>query len=595
VWNVPTKSVLCLASLLALAGPLWADFDPVIDSPMYKLPDLPAQPVEMVFPEQAKALWLRALERPDADTKCKAADTIALARRRGVKGLESTVGPLLKELDREGQHPAARLAIAKALIALDARQAAPNLFRQSQADGSDVRDVVEPALARWQYRDAAEVWLGRLAEPKTPRRSLALAIAGLGAIHEERAATRLRELVLADGTDEATRLDAARALSAVRTEGLEKDAETLTADTSPHGISRRLAAATLLQQHRGDQAVRLLQRLADDSEPAVAGLAVGRLIAIDPKLVLPATERLLAGPDAGLRSFAVEVLFREPSENHVRLLADRLNDVHPEVRVKSRRHLLTLAEQHGFRPQVTEQAVRILGGRRWQGLEQATILLTLLDHKPAAARLVELLRETRPEVYITAAWGLRRLAVPETLPGVLSHVKAEQRRVRASAARPDADVVLIDHKLSQLNQFLGRAKYQPAEAGLRQFIPRMEPPMSVPICQESRAAAIWSLGLLHEGMHDARLTAALLERLNDIGTQPPEDPRVRRMCAITLGRTAAKDALDDLRRYCAEFETNQNPVNNACGWAIERLTGQTMPPPKTIRKGQRDWFLVPDK
>src|SRR5262245_17014062 len=91
-------------------------YHPLIDSPMYKLPELPAQPVEWVFPEEARSLWLRALERPDADTKCKAAETIALARRRGVKGLESTVAPLLTELDRGEQHPAARLAVAKALI-----------------------------------------------------------------------------------------------------------------------------------------------------------------------------------------------------------------------------------------------------------------------------------------------------------------------------------------------------------------------------------------------------------------------------------------------------------------------------------------------
>ena len=41
----------------------------------------------------------------------------------------------------------------------------------------------------------------------------------------------------------------------------------------------------------------------------------------------------------------------------------------------------------------------------------------------------------------------------------------------------------------------------------------------------------------------------------------------------------AKDALGSLRQYCPEFETTQNVVNNACGWAIERLTGQSMPAP----------------
>jgi HEAT repeat protein len=589
-----TKLAICLASLLALAGPLWA-FDPLIDSPMYKLPDLPSPPAVLVFPEEARSLWLRALERPEADMKCKAADTIALARRRGIKGLETTVAPLLKELDREDQHPAARLAVAKALIALDAREAARSLFQQSQAGGSDLRDVVEPALARWQYRPAGEVWLARLSEPTAPRPSLALAIDGLAALREQQAAGRLRELALSDGADGAIRVAAARALGTLRGEGLEKDAEALSADGSARGLPGRLAAAALLQRRQGDHAVRLLQRLSEDKEPAVAALAVGRLIEIDPKLVVPATERLLGSPDAQLRSLALDVLFKQPTEKHIQLLADKLSDPHPEVRVKARRHLLALAGQQDLRKPVIDQATRILAGRQWQGQEQATILLTLLDHKVAAERLVDLLKESRPEVYITAAWGLRRLAVPESLPGVLSYVKSGQRRLRAAAASPDPGNVLIDHQLSQLNQFLGQAKYQPAATVLPDFIPRMGRPMSTPGGLECRAAAIWALGLIHEGKGDAGLTGPLLERLNDIGSMPPEDTRVRWMCAITLGRLGAKDALDNLRQYCPDFETTDNPVNNACGWAIERLTGQTMPAPKTIRKHQRDWFLVPDK
>src|SRR5262245_34796729 len=100
-----------LVALIALLSPFLpacrADFDPVIDSPMYKLPELPGPPVVLVFPEETKALWLRALERPEADMKCKAAEAVALAQRRGVKGLETTVAPLLAALEREGQHPAA--------------------------------------------------------------------------------------------------------------------------------------------------------------------------------------------------------------------------------------------------------------------------------------------------------------------------------------------------------------------------------------------------------------------------------------------------------------------------------------------------------
>src|SRR5690349_8418654 len=63
-------------------------YDEAIDSPMYRLPDLPGPRVVVEFPQGAVTLWLRALERPEADLKCKAADAIARARSRGVKGLE---------------------------------------------------------------------------------------------------------------------------------------------------------------------------------------------------------------------------------------------------------------------------------------------------------------------------------------------------------------------------------------------------------------------------------------------------------------------------------------------------------------------------
>ena len=49
----------------------------------------------------------------------------------------------------------------------------------------------------------------------------------------------------------------------------------------------------------------------------------------------------------------------------------------------------------------------MLATPRWRALEQATILLAVLDHKPAAPRLVDLLRFERPEVFVAAAWGLR--------------------------------------------------------------------------------------------------------------------------------------------------------------------------------------------
>ncbi len=572
--------LVCLSACLPVCEA--RAYDEAIDAPMYRSPDLPGPRGVVVFPEKALALWLRALERPEADLKCKAADAFAQARRRGVKGLQAAVAPLLAALDRLDQPPTVRLAVARALVALDAREAAGSLWRHAESGSPHLRELVEGALARWDYRPARVAWLARLRDPATTHRKLVLAIRGLGAVREGLAADRLRELTHAAGVHGAVRLEAARALGSIRPDGLEKDAERLAAETSVVG---RLAAVSLLQRHGSAEAVRLLQRLARDTEPAVASPAVVRLTEIDAKLVVPAIEHLLAVRDPAVRALAVEVLRREPSGKHVRLLADRLDDVHPDVREKARRALHELAAKNEFRDRALADTTRVLAGKQWRGQEQAALLLTQLDHKPAVGRLVELLASDRPEVAVTAAWGLRRLAVADTLPRVLGHVQAGLARARTTKGLPEH----VDYQLSQLNQFLGQQKYRPADAVLRGFVPPLRP-SPLP---EARAAAVWALGLIHEGELVPALATALEGRLQDLRSIPPEDLRVCWMAALTLGRMRAKQALASLREFYPHRKASDNPINNACGWAIEQITGEVMAPAGTVRQIQRDWFLTP--
>src|SRR5262249_13087222 len=152
---------------------------------------------------------------------------------------------------------------------------------------------------------------------------------------------------------------------------------------------------------------------------------------------------------------------------------------------------------------------------------------TQLDHKPAAGRFVELLGAGRQEVFVTVAWGLHKLDVPETLPAVLRHVREELGRRRKHAMLPGREGVhplLVDHQLSQLNQPLGRRRSVPADGVLRQFIPH---PSDNRVGPESRAAAVWALGRIHEGKAESALASALEARLNDISNIPPEMPQVR--------------------------------------------------------------------
>jgi HEAT repeat protein len=574
-----------------------AHFDPLIESPMYRIPDVPMPPLVKVFPEGLKELWLRALERPEADMKCKAADAIALAHQSGMKGLEATIAPLTALLDRPEQHHTVRLSIARALIILEARECTTSLFGQAQAGSSDLRELVEPALARWDFQPSRALWIERLGESATRHRDLILAIQGLATVREEKASERLRDMVLADRTSGSIRLESARALGSLRSEGLEKDAERLAADDSARGLVPRLAAASLLHRHSSQVAIQLLLRLTRDPEPAVAAVAVARLLEIDPQLHVPAVEHLLASPDANLRSFAVDVLGRLPNEKHLHLLGDRLDDEHIGVRAKARRYLEKLAVEKKWHDAIIAEGRRMLQTQQWRGMEQATILLTQLDHKPSVERFLSLLTFSRPEVRITAAWGVRKLDVPDTLPRVLSFINSlvQQRSLRSSAPRDqgfpgqlEEPVWVNEYTLCQLNQLLGQRKYRPADAALRKFIPK-----NTRLGPEARAAAVWALGLIHEGETIDDLAAALAQRLEDVTAIPPEFTQVRLMSAFTLGRMKAKKSLPSLRRFFFQGELNRDVINNACGWSIAQILGQPLPPGSPIRQMQRNWFLSP--
>jgi HEAT repeat protein len=522
------------------------------------------------------------------ELRLNAASAIAQAHERGMKGLDSTITPLMTILDAADQNAGVRLAAAQALIALDARQAAPNLLAQAQAGDLEFRETVEPALARWDDRPARAMWLARLDAPATAARSLVLAIRGLAAVREEKAVPRLLALVASEETPGPILVEAAHALGALRADGLEKDADAL-ADAPMRGLAGRIAAAHLLLRHNSPAAIATLGRLARDSEPAVTTLAAGRLIEIDPELAVPLVEHLLGSLDADVRSLGALVLYRLPTKERIALLCDRLADVHPDVRKKIRGYLKILGENKELRQHVLDEGARILARNDWRGREQVAILFAQLDHGPAAPRLVELLNDERPEIYLTAAWALRMLAVRETLEPAKKYVEAELGRLLAgkALAGPRKNFPnLIDHQLSQLNQLLGLLKYEPAEPLLRKFIPKQY------VLGEARPAAIWALGLLHEGQVVSALATALEGRLNDINPKMPETAQVRVMAAVTLGRMKAKQTLPSLQTNWMG-ELSADALNNACGWAIEQITGEPIPPAVPIQKMQRSWFLAP--
>ena len=577
---------LCLG--LTWVPAVRAQQDELIDTQIYLNPNIPVATPIKVFQPRLIPLWLQALERPENDLKRRAADDIGLAHRRGMPGLELTLAPLIRTLDQPDQHPAVRLATAQALIELDARQAAPNLFAHAQTDGIDMRNLVEPALARWDYAPARAYWLERLNQPGLAGRSWILAIQGLAKAREAKAIPKLRELVFAPATDPIVRVEAARALGTIQTQGLEKDGANLAEGKAAPGNVFHLAAALLLRFHRGDEAAKTLLRLAVEAEPSAAVIALDALLEDDPRRVLPLLAKLTVSPDAGVRSRAVEAFRRQPALGDLKQIADLMDDVHPQVRVAARKALVEVAKKAEFREPILSQATRLLAGESWRALEQSSLLLIVLDHKPAASRFVALLQFERPEVFVTAAWGLRKLAVPETLPSQLSEIA---RRMNRKGKRfDDYTKDRVDEELAQLCESVGQAKFAPAVPELVRFIPKLTMKVYGPKC---RRAAIWSLGLDLEKAPPPNVVKDLIERLADDETLDPEDLLVRQECAITLGRMKSKEAVDDIMANFPRRMSTSSFVN-ACGWAILEITGKESPLADVMKFTQMGWFLEPN-
>ncbi|HEV8061699.1 MAG TPA: HEAT repeat domain-containing protein [Gemmataceae bacterium] len=583
--------LLLLGVFFGVAGatPLCAG-DETFDTQIYSDPNIPVAQVEKVFHKRLTSVWLQALARPEHDLQRQAASAIALAHRKGQTGLEQTVPPLLRALDHPDQHITVRLAAAQALIELDARDAAPSLFAHVQRDGVDMRNVVEPALARWDYQPMRAVWLERINQPGLAAHSWIMAIQGLATVHELKAIPRLKELVMAPNVDPIIRIEAAKALGSLRTSGLEKDAERLAVGKAGPENASQLAAAELLRKHRGAASARILERLALEAEPAAAWIALDGLLQDDPRRVVLLIPRLKDSRDAGVRERCIEGFHRNPSMASLPLIADLMDDPHPLVRTSARKALADVAKNAEFREAVLAQATRQLASESWRVLEQTTILMVNLDRKAAAPRFVQLLQNQRGEVYVAAAWGLRKLAVPETLPDQLREV--ERRLVLVNKGIPRVPHEKIDEELAQLCESLGRAKYAPAAPALARFIPKKLLWIFGP---QSRRAAVWALGLVFEKVPPPdSLVKALIERMNDLRDLLPDDQGVRTMCAIALGRMKAKAAIDDLNMSHPEQMTS-SPLTNACAWALEQITGKKQPISKGEWAYQTGWFLEPDR
>lgn len=574
-------SLTFMATMLTVFSPQANSFAEEIRIYFLLQREPPKQPTQIpwLLNPELLPLWKSAMARPESELKRQVADSIAVAHRLGHDGMKAAIPELTALIQEEKIHPATRQAAANALIVLDSRGSAAALMAASQNGNKDLRQLVEPALARWNVEAMRPIWRQRIASINSPRRDLILAIDGLGEQRDATALDALLTLAMTAENPSDVRLSAARAAGRIADQGLEERSAQLVA-RSTNGIVERLCGAALIARHRSDQAVTLLQNLGADVEPAVAGDALRSLFTFDPKLVLPLAEGAFQNADANVRRVAIQTYVTLPTPDRLQTLSLRLNDPHPELRGLVREAFYALSKDATLDPVVRQSSITILEGKDWRGQEQAAMLLAALDEKSVVPRLLELLDSPRPEVEVSSAWAIKTLNISALTAPILTYV--QQRTEKDTAYSPSTD-----HQVAHLFEFLGRQKMVEAMPLMETYVPKRGK-----YGEFSRATAVWSLGLIQEGTANDALAAKLMERVLDIAGMPPEFLEVRRASALTLGRLRAKAQLAAMRQLVGDTIDNEI-IELSIGWSIQQISGEQMPMAPFVALGRTGWFLEP--
>jgi HEAT repeat protein len=571
---------LLVGAVLAAAPVLAAEIQP--EFVMFHEPELSQPVVELRLNESLLPLWRQALTRPEADFQRMAANAIAEAAEEGFPGMAQARADLLRLLEAEATHPAARFAAARALIALDARSSASTLFAIAQAHGSQLRWLIEPALIRWDFEPIRAVWRERLRDPQTHRRELILALDGLARASDVNTLSLMLNLMHSAERPSDVRLSAARAAGVAVDSGLEPEAVRLLERRAPT-ILHRLCAVALLRRHTSAHSRELLAGLARDEDPTVKEQALGVLHSIDPALVLSLAEDAMQNADPKVRQRGADAFFAVPTPARMAFVSRLLDDPHPDVRGSVRDDLFRTAQQEGLSESVRSAAMDVLSGESWRGQEQASLLLGALDHEPAAIRLLQLLHGERAEVEIASAWALRKLAAPATLPEIHAHAQRQ-----STARRNHRGTAGLDKQVAHLFEAMAMMNYRAGEPLMREYIPKIRENGYY-----SRGAAIWALGQFHSQTAPEDLSGQFVERLNDTkDVFNQELDIVWRMSAVALGQMRAGSELPALQQRLQETHSH-DPVAYAIRWSIHQISGEDLPQPDPIRRSRSGWFLEP--
>ena len=590
---------LCLALLVVIpASALEPRTDVIHDLkqwPMYNSPVIGRSTNRIVHSPELIPLWLVALKSDELDLQRQVADTIVIARQRGVEGLEKMIPALLKILHQPEPHPTVLASTCRALVALDHRAVAPRFLELARQGNLHLSSIVEPGLAVWKEPGAIQVWRERLVDPGIALPLSRLAIRCLAEVEDTESIEALDSIAVDSTRAVSLRIEAARAVAQLASAPRIASASELkaAASNSSDGWINRLVSAWLLSPVPASEALQqqvipLVRELALDEDGSIAAVALDSLMAWNVEMVAGLAPQRVGHGDAQVRSTIADALFEVINAERVSQLAGFLEDPHQPTRLKVRGWLIELLADDQLGPVVAKELTSIQPLLSWRGIEQLLWIMVEVPEVADREWIPGLIDHYRPEVFITSVCAARRLKVTAALPVMLKRAKAaETQLVKLNLdLTPFNDDML--EQVCHIFQAFGEMNYKPAETLMVKSIALNTPFYPFRI----RASAAWAIGFYYVDNPDERIVGILEARVAYEAPMPPEGIIVKRMAAISLARMNSVESIPLLERYFYSSPPTDF-LKWTCAWAMGQLGKEIEEKPDTIDVFSINWFLEP--
>jgi len=572
--------------------------------PMYASPLIKQPANKPVHAPGLLPLWLAALGSTEIDLQRQAAEAVPLAVEQNVPNIEAMAPGLVELIQQPGQHPLVLRPACTALIALDYKRVEPELLKLASKGQLSLSQVIEPGLAVWNTPGAVEMWKSRLEAGQSSQQLTRLAILCLRTVEEKSSLPRLAELTSDVLQPVGIRIEAARSFSQLADVPAVAAVDRLRQSSwqGPRGWLNRYLAAYLLTPSAIDdpQAMTVLHELALDNDGSIAAVALEALRLAAPEQVVMLASQRRDHPDGKVRAILARAIHQQIDIDRVGVLVAFLEDPHRPLRLELRGWLIAMLTDKELGVEVAVELLRLQPAMQWRATEQLMRIMVAVPEIADREWIAIQINHQRPEVFVTAAWAIRRLKIRQALPILHERVTAGMRQVNSTnesvvpAEQQDDLIEQICHAM----QAFGEMDFVAAEPNMFRLV-RKNPVYPFVM----RASAIWAIGQMSAGQPNkqvktgnrsasrmASLAEELQARIADNAPMPPEGVIVKRMAAVALARMKSTDSLPVMEQVFLSAALSDT-LKWTLAWAMADLGGETIDVPEFIEVESQGWFL----